>query len=150
MTRHHDRDRRRRAPGGLGSRRHRGDDHVDMEPDQLVRERGKAVDPVPVVSALDDDVLALGVSKVPQPLEERLPDVPRFRARRPEASENADSKHPRRRLRAGHPRTAEQRQEAQQRCAATDHSITVPLACGATRHPDNARCSRAYSLETPP
>ena len=67
---HDDGDRGRGAPGRLGRRGRTRDDHVDGEPDQLGREDGKPLDLIPVVSTLDDDVLALDVPELAQPLEE--------------------------------------------------------------------------------
>jgi len=54
-----------RAAGVAGRK-----DHVQLEPNQLGREGGKLFDGVPVKSALDDDVPALDIPEVPQPLEE--------------------------------------------------------------------------------
>ena len=45
---------------------------VDLEPDQLRRQRGKAIVPALRPPVLDDDVLALHVAEVAKPLTERL------------------------------------------------------------------------------
>jgi hypothetical protein len=51
---------------------------------------GKPFDAVPVVSALDDDVLALDVPEFPQPLKKSRPDVRGLRAGRRGTPEKAD------------------------------------------------------------
>ena len=120
MVRHDDRNRRRGALDRLGRRSSRSDDHVDLEPDQLIREGGKPVETVSVISALEDDVLALDVSAVPQLLEECGPNVPGLRAGRRRTCENAP-------FPAGGCAPAASgaaRSESAEECAPIHHSIT--------------------------
>ncbi len=87
------------APCRLGRGGRPRDDHVDREPHELGREGGKPFAAVPVPSALDDDVLALDVAEVSQPLEECPPEMRRRRAVRGGPPEKADAMDLRRRLR---------------------------------------------------
>jgi len=82
---------------GWGSRH----DHIDLEPNEFSRKGGKAFDIVAVISTLDDDVLAVDVAELAQPLEECAPDMPGLWARHRSATEYADSKDLRLQLRLG-------------------------------------------------
>ena len=73
---HDDGDCRRCSFGRLGSRRPVGYNNVDLEPDQLRRQRGKAIVPALRPPVLDDDILALHVAEVAKPLAERLQLAP--------------------------------------------------------------------------
>ena len=69
----HDGQRRRGPLGGQHAERApAGDDDVDLERDQLRRQRGEPLGPALGVPILDQHGAALDVAKVPQPLEERL------------------------------------------------------------------------------
>ena len=59
-----------RSAGGILAPRH---DDVHWEPDQLGREGGKALELALGIAGLDDEVLALDVAKITQPLPEGLP-----------------------------------------------------------------------------
>jgi hypothetical protein len=89
MIRHDDGDPRRGALGrlrrGCGPR----DDDVHVEPNQLGRESGESVGPVPIPPALDKDVLALDVPQLPHTLEETLPGASAARAVRRRTSQKA-------------------------------------------------------------
>jgi hypothetical protein len=89
MIRHDDGDRRRGAPGRLGSRCGARDYDVHFEPNKLAREGGESVGSFPVPSALDEDVLAFDVPQLTQPLEESLPGAPAPRAVRRGTPEKA-------------------------------------------------------------
>ena len=61
--------------GSKGRERPAGHDDVHLEPEQLGREVGEPLGLPLRISILDDDVLALDVAEVAQPLAERLTDV---------------------------------------------------------------------------
>ena len=73
---HDDGDCRRCSFGRLGSRRPVGKNNVDLEPDQLRRQRGKAIVPALRPPVLDDDILTLHVAEVAKTLAERLQLAP--------------------------------------------------------------------------
>jgi hypothetical protein len=120
---HHDGERRRRPFRHEGGGRPLSHDDVDVETDQLGRERGK-----PIVLALGPperqrDVLALEVSVVSKPEAERrdVGGVPGGRA----ATEEADPVHLPGLLRSGGERCGEDSsQRRQQEAAAVHYSIT--------------------------
>jgi hypothetical protein len=89
MIRHDDGDRRRGAPGRLGSGCGARDYDVHLEPNKLVHEGGESVGSFPVPSTLDEDVLAVDVPQFTQPLEESLPGEPTPRAVRRGTPEKA-------------------------------------------------------------
>ena len=69
----------RRCRGGvLGGHRDwrpRGDDDVDLEPDQLGREVGQPVESTLCKSILDGKILALNPPELAEPLPERLNEI---------------------------------------------------------------------------
>src|SRR5262249_53735071 len=108
MNRHDDGDRRRGAPGRLGSGCGARDYHIHFEPNQLGGEGGKPISVVAVESTLDEDVLALDVPELPHSLEESLPGAPAPRAVRRRTPEKAHPIDLRGRLRIGGERPREQ------------------------------------------
>src|SRR4051812_11263489 len=101
MVDHDDWNRRRCVLGCLGCGWGSRNDHIDLEPNELGRKGGKAFDVVTVIATFYDDVPAVDVAELAQPLEESGPDMPGLRARHRSATEYADSKDFRLRLRLG-------------------------------------------------
>jgi hypothetical protein len=67
-----DRDRRGRIPYRKSGGRRDNDDHVDFQLDHLRRKFLKSLDAALCIAALNNEVLPLGVSELPQALEQRV------------------------------------------------------------------------------
>src|SRR5262249_59770505 len=100
-------------------------DDVHFELNKLGREGGESFSVVAVESALDEDVLALDVPQLPEPLEESLPGAPAPRAVRRGTPEKAHPIEVPRLLRPSRERRSKStRERGQQEAAAVHYSIT--------------------------
>jgi hypothetical protein len=96
VIRHHDGNRGGRLLCRAGSIRC-GDDHIDLEPNQLGRKSKESFGVSFRVPTLDDEVLPFAITESPQLLEQSAPDTRRSGLAQRDGPEEADSEHRRRR-----------------------------------------------------